>query len=305
MFAPAAAGWNACMTLTTRVRTAAAQREFGNGLIPNLFGRRRSGSTEVGVQSRNGEPPAQALQTVDEDWATALAVVAHPDDLEYGAAAAIARWTAQGKRIEYCLATSGEAGIDGMAPEQAGPLREDEQRQAAAIVGVRDVCFLGQPDGMLEYGLSLRRSIARAIRRARPQVVITANYHEYVAPGLRNQADHMVTGRAVIDAIRDAANRWVFRELLDEGLEAWGGVRAALVAGSPDARHAVDVTDTFATGIASLKAHAAYLAGLGDGPMSDPEGVIESHARLAGGRLGVTYATLFEVMPFDFANALA
>ena len=66
------------------------------------------------------------LQPMDESWATALAVVAHPDDLEYGAAAAIARWTAQGKRIVYCLATSGEAGIDSVTPEQCGPLREQE-----------------------------------------------------------------------------------------------------------------------------------------------------------------------------------
>jgi LmbE family N-acetylglucosaminyl deacetylase len=86
---------------------------------------------------------SEPLQPVDEDWSTALALVAHPDDLEYGTAAAIARWTAQGKRIVYCLATSGEAGIDGIEPERAGPLREDEERASAAIVGVDVVEFLG------------------------------------------------------------------------------------------------------------------------------------------------------------------
>lgn len=238
------------------------------------------------------------LDHIDEDWKTALAVVAHPDDLEYGAAAAIARWTAQGKRITYCLATSGEAGIDDMTPEDAGPLREREQREAAAIVGVNDVSFLGHPDGVLEYGLPLRRDIARAIRRARPEIVITSNYRETIGPGMLNQADHIATGRAVIDAIRDAGNRWVFRELLDAGLQPWSGVRAAFIAGSPDGGHGVDVTDTFAKGIASLKAHATYLAGLGGGPMSEPEEFLESFARATGTRLGVTYAMSFEVLPF-------
>lgn len=238
------------------------------------------------------------LEHLDEDWTSALAVVAHPDDLEYGAAAAIARWTGQGKRVAYCLATSGEAGIDGMTPEDARPLRELEQRNSAAIVGVDDVTFLGHPDGMLEYGLPLRRDFARAIRQARPEVVITINYRETFGPGFLNQADHVAAGRALVDAVRDAANRWVFRELLDEGLEPWGGVRAVYVAGSPLAGHGVDTTDSFGTGLESLKAHAAYLAGLGGGPMSDPEEFLEAIARATGSRLGTTFAAAFEVISF-------
>lgn len=241
------------------------------------------------------------LKPMDEDWTSALAVVAHPDDLEYGAAAAIARWTSQGKRIAYCLVTSGEAGIDGVPPERSGPLREREQRAAAAIVGVDEVRFLGHRDGMLEYGLPLRRDIAREIRRARPEIVITGFYQDKFGPGMLNQADHMVTGRAVIDAVRDAANRWVFRELLDEGFEPWSGVRAAFV-GGPDGEYGVDVSDTFATGIASLKAHAEYLAGLGGGPMSDPEEFLEAFARQAGTRLGTTFATAFEVISFGMPS---
>lgn len=238
------------------------------------------------------------LEPLDEDWTSALALVAHPDDLEYGAAAAIARWTSQGKRISYCLATSGEAGIDSMTPEQAGPLREQEQRASAKIVGVSDVEFLGHPDGMLEYGLPLRRDYARAIRQARPDVVITINFRDTFGPGMLNQADHVASGRALVDAVRDAGNRWVFRELLDEGLEPWGGVRAVYSGGSPLAAHGVDVTDTFATGIASLKAHAAYLAGLGGGPMSEPDEFLEAFARDTGTRLGTRFAISFEVISF-------
>lgn len=240
---------------------------------------------------------ADELQPVTEDWSTALALVAHPDDLEYGSAAAVARWTAQGKRVAYCLATSGEAGIDGMTPEEAGPLREQEERASAAIVGVDTVEFLGHPDGMLEYGLRLRRDIARAIRRHRPEVVITLNHHDsWPGGGPLNQADHVAFGRSVIDAVRDAGNRWVFRELLDEGAEPWNGVRMVLVAASPYAAHGVDVSDHFPTGIESLKAHAAYLAGLGDGPQSDPTGFLEEMARGAGERLGCRLAIAFELL---------
>ena len=89
----------------------------------------------------------EGLEPVVEDWQKALAVVAHPDDLEFGSAAAIARWTGQGKEIVYCLLTSGEAGIDGIAPAECGPLREGEQIESARIVGVSTVEFLGQPDG--------------------------------------------------------------------------------------------------------------------------------------------------------------
>jgi LmbE family N-acetylglucosaminyl deacetylase len=235
------------------------------------------------------------LEPVDESWTRGLAIVAHPDDLEYGSAAAIARWTAQGKRVSYVLATSGEAGIDTLSPERAGPLREQEQRASAAIVGVDVVEFLGHPDGVLEYGLPLRRDIARAVRRHRPEVVITGNYHDSWGPGTLNQADHIALGRAVLDGVRDAANRWVFRELLDEDLPPWSA-RHILAAHGPQVTHAVDVTEHFDAGVASLRAHAEYLAGLGDHPMADPEEFLESIARATGARLGTKYAVAFEVV---------
>lgn len=237
---------------------------------------------------------ADQLEALAEDWSTALAVVAHPDDLEYGTAAAVARWTSQGKRVVYCLATSGEAGIDGTPPEQAGPLREEEQRAAARIVGVDTVEFLGYPDGTVEYGLPLRRDIARAVRRHQPDVVITGNYRDSWPGGWPNQADHMAVGRATLDAVRDADNRWIFRDLVDEGLEPWKGVRMVLVAGSPDAGHAVDVTEHFERGVESLRAHAEYLAGLGDGAMADPAEFLGHFARATGEGLGCEYAVSFE-----------
>jgi LmbE family N-acetylglucosaminyl deacetylase len=235
------------------------------------------------------------LTPVDEDWSSALAIVAHPDDLEYGTAAAIARWTDQGKRIAYCLATRGEAGIDALDPGQAGPLREQEQRTAAAIVGVDVVEFLGYRDGVIEYGLPLRRDIARAVRRHRPDVVITGNFQDFWAPGFPNQADHIALGRAVLDGVRDAANRWVFPELIDEGFERWS-TKQLLVSGGPAATHGVDVSDHFETGVRSLEAHAAYLQGLGSHPMAEPQEFLEAFARATGSRLGVRFGVAFEVI---------
>jgi len=235
----------------------------------------------------------EPLQVLPEEWDRALAIVAHPDDMEYGAASAVPRWTGQGKTVVYTLVTSGEAGIDGMEPERARQVREAEQVASAAVVGVDVVEFLGGADGMLEYGLPLRRSLSAAIRRHRPDIVITGNFRESFGPGMLNQADHIAVGRAVLDAARDAGNRWVFRELLDEGLEPWNGVKAVLAAGSPLATHGVDVTDTLAKGIESLKAHDAYLSGLGQ--QMDPEEFLESFARMTGTRLGCTFAVSFEV----------
>jgi len=237
------------------------------------------------------------LELLPEDWQRALAIVAHPDDLEYGAASAIARWTDQGKTVIYSLVTSGEAGIDGLDPAEAGPLREREEVAGAALVGVDVVEFLGGTDGVLEYGLPLRRQLSAAIRRHRPDIVITGNHRETFGPGMLNQADHIAVGRAVIDAARDAGNRWVFPDLLEEGLQPWNGVKAILVSGSPQATHAVDVTATLSRGVASLKANEAYLNGLGQS--MDPEEFLEAIARATGTRIGTTFAVSFEVLPLQ------
>jgi len=235
-----------------------------------------------------------ALQRVDEDWDRALAVVAHPDDMEFGLAAAVARWTGQGKQITYCMVTSGEAGIDGMEPDRAGPVREAEQVEAAHLVGVADVVFLREPDGVLTYGLHLRARITEQIRRHRPEILITNNFRESWMGGGLNQADHIATGRASLDAVRDAGNRWVFPDQLTEGLTPWNGVRQVWLPGSPRESHAVDVTATIEDGDASLRAHRAYLEGLGE--EFDFPAMIRRNARETGERLGVDYAAGVEVL---------
>ena len=243
----------------------------------------------------------EPLEALPEDWERALCIVAHPDDMEFGAAAAVARWTGQGKDIAYCMVTSGEAGIDGMEPEECRTVREAEQSASAQVVGVHVVDFLGWTDGIVEYGVPLRRALAQVVRRAQPDIVITGNFRDTWGGTNLNQADHLAVGRAVVDAVRDAGNRWIFPEQLTGGLQPWGGVRAVWAFGSPQSGHAVETTDTFDAGVESLVAHAAYIEGLG-WEHFDPREFLEGMARPTGSRLGVPMAAPFEVFPMGWGD---
>jgi LmbE family N-acetylglucosaminyl deacetylase len=240
------------------------------------------------------------LPALPEDWDRCLAVVAHPDDIEYGAASAVARWTAQGKQVTYLLATRGEAGIDSMPPEKVASLREEEERAGARAVGVDVVEFLDHKDGVVEYGPALRRDITRSIRRHRPEVIISGAFSVRMIGGMVNQADHRVVGLAALDAARDAGNRWIFPELADEGLEPWGGVKYVCYAGAEKPTHGVDITGApLQRGIASLNAHAEYTKGLGVGG-PEPGPMLTWIARMSGTALGVEEAVLFDVFPLTF-----
>lgn len=229
------------------------------------------------------------MEHFPDDWTRAVAVVAHPDDLEYGPASAVAHWTSHGKEVSYVLVTSGEAGIDGLAPPEAGPLREEEERRSAALVGVTHVEFLGHPDGLVEASLALRRDLAAAFRRLKPEVVITMNFElTWGDEGGVNQADHRATGLAVLDACRDAANRWLFP---DRG-EPWQHIKHVYVAGAASPTHFVDVTDTLDVGVASLREHRAYLEGLGGD--FDPDDFIQNITGFGGLVAGCDYAVTFQ-----------
>ena len=236
----------------------------------------------------------RTYEPLPDDWSRALAVVAHPDDLEYGASGAVARWTAEGRTVTYLLVTRGEAGIDTVAPAECGPLREAEQQAAADVVGVDVVEFLDHADGTIEYGPALRRDIAHAIRRHRPELVVTGNHHPTWPGGNHNTPDHRAVGQATIDAVTDAGNRWLFPE---PGLPQWSGVRWVAVFGSPEAGHAVDIGATFDRAVASLRAHATYLQALG-GAMAEPEPFLRGAAEGVGAQLpGATLAAAFELIP--------
>src|SRR3954454_8026599 len=176
----------------------------------------------------------------DDAFSRVLCVVAHPDDMEYGTSSAVAAWTARGAEVAYLLLTRGEAGMDSSPPERTAEIRTQEQISGSHAVGVTRVDFLDHPDGVLEYGLALRRDIARVIRSYRPDAVVLGSWEVEFVAGL-NQADHRVAGLAGLDAVRDAGNRWVFPELLEEGLEPFS-VRWLLVSGHPRPTHGLDAT---------------------------------------------------------------
>lgn len=229
------------------------------------------------------------MEPLPEDWQRAVVVVAHPDDVEYGMASAVAALTGRGREVSYVLVTRGEAGIDGLPPSKCGPLREEEQRRSAALVGVKHVEYLGHADGLVEYGTGLRRDIAGALRRLRPDIVLAQNFDlTWGNGGGVNHADHRAVGLAVLDACRDAANRWLFRD----GGEPWKGINSVYVAGGEAAAtHYVDVADTIEAGIASLSEHRAYIQGLGTD--FDPGEFVRKVAGYGGMAAGCEYAVLF------------
>ncbi len=191
-----------------------------------------------------------------EDWGSLLVLVPHPDDPEYGVAAAVAKWTTAGKTVRYALASSGEAGIAGMEPGQAGPLREDEQRRAAAIVGVSHVDFWGFPDSNIRNTPELRAKIAAVIGELRPDVVVAIYGGAEFGPGMPNQRDHIEFAAAVTDAWDTLADkpRWLFQ-------------------GGPGPTHVEDVEAYLDVATESLAAHDVYLSVL------DPATPVREQAR--------------------------
>ena len=164
-----------------------------------------------------------------------------------------------------------------------------------------EVEFLGLPDGILEYGVPLRRVLAQSVRRHRPEIVITGNFRDTWGGQNLNQADHIAVGRAVLDAVRDAGNRWVFPEQVSDGLEPWGGVKEVWAFGSPLSSHGVDTTDTFDAGVESLEAHRAYIDGLG-WENFDAREFLEGMSRANGQRMAVAMAAPFEVFPLGWGD---
>jgi LmbE family N-acetylglucosaminyl deacetylase len=205
------------------------------------------------------------------DWERALVVAAHPDDIEYGLAAVVAAWTDSGKEVHYLLATRGEAGMAGVSPEEAGSIREEEERRSAAVVGVTEVEFLDGRDGVLVAGPELRKAIAGGIRRHQPHLVVTGYFGPTwsmpgQSPGFLNSPDHRALGQSVLDAVADAANEWIFPDLAEP---PWREVKYVAVQDTLDPAHEVDVTDHVEKAVTSLSEHRRYLELLSDVPVEE------------------------------------
>jgi LmbE family N-acetylglucosaminyl deacetylase len=232
----------------------------------------------------------------DAEVARVLSITAHPDDVDFGAAGTMARWTEAGIEVIYCVVTDGDAGgFDESFPrDEMAALRRAEQVAAAKCVGVHDVRFLGYPDGRVQATLDLRRDLARVIRQVRPdRVVCPSPERNYDRIGI-GHPDHRAVGAAALDAVYpDARNPFAFPELRDdEGLAAWTVREVWIAGGTPN--HYVDVTDTFPRKIAALRAHESQTAHLDDLPerLRTWLGRTAAQAGLADGRLAEGFQVL-------------
>ncbi|MGH3240214.1 MAG: PIG-L deacetylase family protein [Spirillospora sp.] len=227
-----------------------------------------------------------------------LAVLAHPDDVDFGAAGTVAGWTDQGIEVVYLLVTDGDAGgfDDDVSRAEMAALRREEQRAAAKCVGVSDVRWLGYPDGRVETTLELRRDIARVIRQVRPDRVLTSSAERNYERIYPSHPDHRAVGSATLDAVYpDARNPYAFPELLaDEGLEAWTA-REVWTTGGPAVNHHIDVTEQFDRKLNALRAHASQTGHMGDGLTEMLRGWMAANAASAGlpeGRLAETFQVI-------------
>jgi LmbE family N-acetylglucosaminyl deacetylase len=222
-----------------------------------------------------------------------LVVSAHPDDVDFGTAGSVALWTDAGVDVAYCIATDGDAGGSDRSVSRSdmAELRREEQRKAAATVGVTDVHFLGFPDGRLEPSLDLRRAIAAVIRRFRPDRVVAPSPERNWSRIYASHPDHMAAGEAAMCAVYpDARNPFAFPELLEEGLEPHV-VPEVWIMGSEQSDRAVDVTAFFGTKLAALRSHVSQV---GDGEQLEEllRSWMTGTARAAGlldGRLAEAY----------------
>ena len=202
------------------------------------------------------------------DVQRAMVVTAHPDDVDFGAGGTVASWTDAGIEVAYCVCTSGDAGgFDDTPRDRMAGLREREQRAAAEELGVRDVTFLGYPDGRLTASIELRRDISRQIRRFRPQRVMISSPEIAWRRIGASHPDHRAAGEAALAAVYpDARNPFAHPELLaEEGLDAWT-VLDLWVMAAPDERqnHVVDITPTIERKLAALRAHRSQTSHLDD-----------------------------------------
>jgi LmbE family N-acetylglucosaminyl deacetylase len=223
----------------------------------------------------------------------AMAIVAHPDDLEFGAAGTVARWSQAGAEVCYVICTSGDVGIAAsMSRDKAKEIRETEQRKAAEITGVKEVVFLREPDGTLVNTLELRKKLVREIRRFKPEVLITTDPTALFFDNYINHPDHRAAGMAALDAVFPAAGQpHVFEELAEEGLTAHKTKRV-YVNSWRDANTWVNITDTIDIKIAALKAHESQMAENN----LEPDKMLREWAARVGEGKEMEYAEAFRVI---------
>jgi LmbE family N-acetylglucosaminyl deacetylase len=227
---------------------------------------------------------------------SAMAIVAHPDDIDFGCAGTLARWAKAGARISEVLCTSGDVGIaaEGMTRAQATEIREAEQREAARIIGATDVVFLREPDGMLQATMELRKKIVREIRRFRPEVVLVMDPTlVWAGDDYINHPDHRAAGLAAVEAVFPAAGQPnLFEELEAEGLTAYKP-RKVFSVNWRDGNYWVSIDETLDLKIAALRAHKSQMNDW------DPEPRIREWASERAKGKEMQYAEIFRVVTLE------
>ena len=226
----------------------------------------------------------------------ALAVAAHPDDLEFSCAGTLALWARQGTKVIFLICTSGEAGFDrpNLSREQRIGIREEEQRAAAEVLGVHEVIFLREPDGLLEPNLGLRRKIVREIRRFQPDVVLCWDPAVlWINHSMVNHPDHRAAAQATVDAVFPSAGLiYLHEDFTREGLKPWKPDRLFIV-NFDGGDTFMDIEETMDLKIAALKKHQSQIPGW------DPEPIIRNLAERQGRARGIKYAEAFKVIPLN------
>ena len=224
---------------------------------------------------------------------SAMAIVAHPDDIEFTCVGTMARWVKAGARIAYVLCTSGDVGIDepGMTRARATEIREAEARAAAEIAGVKEVIFLREPDGLLQATLELRRKLVREIRRFRPEVVITGDPTiVFAGDDYIDHPDHRAASTAALDAVFPAAGQPnLFEDLAAEGLGPHKP-RKVYVTGRGQSELFVNIDETMDIKVAALRAHRSQMKDW------DPEERIKNWAQERAKGKEMNYAESFRVV---------
>ncbi len=201
---------------------------------------------------------------------SAMAIVAHPDDIEFSCAGTLARWARAGARISFVLCTSGDVGIDeeGMTRARAAEIREAEEQAAAQVVGASEVIFLREPDGMLQPTLELRKKLVREIRRFRPEVVITGDPTiVWAGADYINHPDHRAAATAALDAVFPAAGQPnLFEELKEEGINAFKPRKVYVNLWGDHADVYVNIEETIDVKIEALRAHKSQMRDWDPGP---------------------------------------
>lgn len=198
----------------------------------------------------------------DDEIKRVLVVMAHPDDCDFGAGGTIAQWSAKGIQVSYCIITNGDQGGEesGIPLEEMAQVRQKEQRDAGAALGVSDITYLNYRDGWLMPSIELRKEIVKAIRIAKPDRMVVQSPERNWERIFASHPDHLAAGETAIQAVYpDARNPYAFTDLKEAGFEPWR-VREVWMTGSPTPNHFVDITDTFSKKMAALHAHVSQTA---------------------------------------------